>query len=88
MVADSEATTHITNTEKYMFNKIKDRSTIVVETGKETKATAQDNIIICHSITNKAIKLKDILLVPEFQQKYNEHTSIFEKQYQNPSVRK
>ena len=67
-LADSGATTHVTNTEKYLFNKIKDRSTIVIGTGKETKATSQGNVIICHSITNQLIKLKNVLLVPEFQE--------------------
>ena len=51
-----------------MFTKIKDKSTTVVGTGKETKATARGDVIIRHSITNQLIKLKDVLLVPEFQQ--------------------
>ena len=39
-LADSGATVHVTNSERYLFNKTKDRSTIVVGTGKETKALA------------------------------------------------
>ena len=36
-LADSGATTHVSNTEHYMFNKVEDSSMIVVGTGKETK---------------------------------------------------
>ena len=50
-----------------MFNKTKDRSTIEVGTGKEAKATAKGDIMICHGNTNQLIKLKDVLLVPEFK---------------------
>ena len=39
-LANSGATVYMTNSERYLFNKIKDRSTIVVGTGKETKASA------------------------------------------------
>ena len=39
-LADSGATVHITNSEKYLFNKTKNKSTIVVEIGKVTKASA------------------------------------------------
>ena len=66
--SDSGATTHDTNTEGYMFNKTKDRSSIVVGTRKETKATARGKLIISHSNTIQLIKLKDVPLVPEFQQ--------------------
>ena len=51
-----------------MFNEIKDRSTGVVGTGKETEAKARGDMIIPHSITNQLIQLKDVLLLPEFQQ--------------------
>ena len=47
-LADSGATLYVTNTEKYMFNKIKDRSVIVVGTGKETKAIARGDVMIHH----------------------------------------
>ena len=47
-LADSGATLHVTNSERNLFNKIKGRSTIVVETGKETKALAQGDVIIHH----------------------------------------
>ena len=59
---------HVTNSEKYFFNKIKDRSTIVVGIGKETKASAQEDVIIHHPNSDQLIKLKDVLLVPEFKQ--------------------
>ena len=68
MLADSGATVHVTNSERNLFNKIKDRSTIVVGTGKETKALAQGDVIIHHPSSNQLIKLKDVLLVPEFKQ--------------------
>ena len=58
----------MTNLERYLFNKTKDRSTLVVGTGKETKALAQGDIIIHHPNCNQLIKLKNVLLVPEFKQ--------------------
>ena len=54
--------------ERYLFNKTKDRSTIVVGTKKETKAPARGDVIIHHPNSNQLIKLKDVLLVPEFKQ--------------------
>ena len=50
-----------------MVNKIKDRSTLLVGTGKETKVTARGDVIIRHSNTNQLIKPRDVLLDPEFQ---------------------
>ena len=67
-LVDSGATAHLTNTEKYLFNKVKDRSVIVVGTGKETKTIARGDIMIRHSGTGKLIKLKDVLLVLSFKQ--------------------
>ena len=58
----------MTNSKRYLFNKTKDRSTIVVGTGKETKASAQGDGIIHHTNSNQLMKLKDVLLVPEFKQ--------------------
>ena len=66
-LVDSGATAHVTNIEKYMFNKIKDRSVIVVGTGKETKAIARGDVMIHHSKTGQLIKLKNVLLVPNFK---------------------
>ena len=66
-MADSGATAHVTNTEKYTFNKIKDWSVIVVGTGKETKAIARGDVMIHHSKTGQLIKLKNVLLVPNFK---------------------
>ena len=59
-LADSGATVHVTNLEQYLFNKSKDRSTIVVVTGKETNASAKEDNIIHHPYSNQLIKLKDI----------------------------
>ena len=67
-LANSGATIHVTNLERYLLNKIKDRSTIVVGTGKETKASARGEVIIHHLNSNQLIKLKDVLLAPEFKQ--------------------
>ena len=50
-----------------MFNKIKDRSVRVVGTGKETKAIARGDVMIHHSKTGQLIKLKNVLLVPNFK---------------------
>ena len=51
-----------------MFNKTKDRSVIVVGTGKEIKAIARGDVMIHHSTTEQLIKLKNVLLVPNFKQ--------------------
>ena len=67
-LADSGATAHITNTEKYIFNKVQNRSVMVLGTGKETKAIATGDVIIRHSRTGQLIKLKDVLLVPYSKQ--------------------
>ena len=67
-LADSGATVHVTNSEKYLFNKMKGRSTIVVGSRKETKALAQGDVIIHHPNNDQLIKLKDVLLVTEFKQ--------------------
>ena len=65
---DNGATEHVSNTKRYMFNKVKERSVIVVGTGKETKAIAKGDVMICHSRTGQLIKMKDVLLVPNFKQ--------------------
>ena len=52
-LANRGATLHMTNLERYLFKKIKDRSTIVVGIGKETKASAQGNVIIRHTNSNQ-----------------------------------
>ena len=57
LLVDSGTTVHITNTEKYIFNKVKDRSVMVVGTGKETKAIARGDVMTCHSRTGQLIKL-------------------------------
>ena len=62
--ANSGVTVYATNLERYLFNKTNNRSTIVIGTGKETKFSAQGNIIIHHSNSNQLRKLKDVLLVP------------------------
>ena len=59
---------HVTNLEQYMVNKTKDRSTIVVGTGKETKALARGDIIINYTNTNHLIEYKNVLLVLDFKQ--------------------
>ena len=64
-----------------MFNKIKDKSTIVIGIGKEMKATARGDEIRHHSITNQLIKLKDMLLVPEFQQNIMSIPALLEKSF-------
>ena len=67
-LANSGATIYGTNSERHLFNKTKDGSTIVVGTGKETKASAKGDVIIHLHNCNQLIKLKDILLIPEFKQ--------------------
>ena len=85
-LANSGATVHATNLKIYSFNKIKDRSTIAVRTEKETKASAQGVVIIHHTNSNQLIKLKDVLLVPEFKQ--NVYTGVIEKQLSHTGIRK
>ena len=46
LLVDSGTSAHVTNTEKYMFNKVKDRIVIVVGTGKETKAIVRGEVMI------------------------------------------
>ena len=65
---DNGATAHVTNKEKYMFNKVRDRNVILVGTGKETKAIVRGDVMICHSKSGKLIKLQDVLLVPNIKQ--------------------
>ena len=67
-LADSGASAYMTNSEEYIFNKVKDRSIIVVITGKETRAIARGEVIICHSKTGQIVRLKEVLLVPDFKQ--------------------
>ena len=50
-----------------MFNKVKDRSVIVVEIGKEINATVRGDIMVCHSKIGQLIELKVVLLVPNFK---------------------
>ena len=74
-----------------MFNKVKGRNVIVVSTGKETKVIARGQVMICHSWTVHPIKLKDVLLVPNFKQnimsiskllKYNFKVQTSEKKFE------
>ena len=55
-LADSVATIYVTNLEGYYFNKTKDRSTIMVGTGKVTKASARGDIIIWYPSSNQLIE--------------------------------
>ena len=66
-LAGSGATGHVTNLDRYLFNKTKYTSTIMVGTGKETNALAWGDVIIHHPSSNQLIKQKDVLLVPEFK---------------------
>ena len=67
-LANSVATAHVINSNKYMFNKMKDRSIIVFGTGKETKTIVRGDVMICHSKMVQSINFKDLLLVPNFKQ--------------------
>ena len=67
-LADSGASVHVTNSCQKMFNVIDDDSTIVVGTGKETKATKKGDLMLVHNITNQRILLKNVLYVPSFEQ--------------------
>ena len=67
-LADSGASVHVTNSCKKMFNVIDDDSTIVVGTGKETKATKKGDLMLVHNIANQHILLKNVLYVPSFKQ--------------------
>ena len=86
-LADSRTTVHVANSEKYLFNKMKDRSTIVVGTEIETKASERGDVIIYHSNSNQLIKLKDILLVPEFKQNISSIPDVLRNNFLHTCIR-
>ena len=67
-LADSGASVHVTNSSEKMFNLKEDESTIVVGTGKETKATKKGDLMLVHAITKQQIHLRNVLCVPSFKQ--------------------